>query len=384
MTLLATPWLAWPPALRRRTALTRHVLILAGMILAVAFVRHQLGDSRLAVGYGLDGLIERILVGGVWGPIIGGLQYVRAPLVALLSLNKAVSLAAFAGLVAILALLWLIPARPFPPNVFQSRYWLNLTWPDGSRTSLNAQVAPPLLLLGGGALMWGLGYVLSFTHFPPTAIAGRQTSVHFAGALGAALTMTGLMGWLQSRLPQRPALVRLTLAVYLATLVGFGYRIQQDYVTSWRLQRDFWQQVTRLVPDLDDGTFVLVEEQDLPQTYYIMANSWGDNLILDELYQFPSAWRQPPRLFHTPPDWTETVVAQDGRRLWIPPGGLYSSPLTLPNGNLILLGMESGRLVRRSQAPIIAGEPLRLKPATAGSAPWPTKTLYHWLITAPP
>jgi hypothetical protein len=233
-------------------------------------------------------------------------------------------------------------------------------------------------------VMLCLTYVVSFTHFPPIAKYGRETAVHLAAAFGASLLFACGCSVFVSiatacRLKNYPVFV---LALYFSLAVAYRFSIQLDFKQAWQNQRAFWNGVVPNVPDLTDGTIVFVLDHDLPRTRYILTNSWADAIILSQVFQFPSDWKNPPRLFVVHKDWTDHLVREGDQFKWeVPMATWLPHWEVLPNANVILLEMDHGKLVRRFGSFNIKGQNLDLKPVPPGAKlNWEKGALYDYLI----
>ena len=228
-------------------------------------------------------------------------------------------------------------------------------------TKVDAELRSILEFGAAGAVMLVLGYGLAFTHYPPNALVGRGTSVHLGATVGAS-TLFAAAVWLGLRyLP--PRVVAPLVAGYLALAVGYQITIARDFAHAWQLQRQFWQQVASCCTDLQDGT-ILIYELDpgvSAETTFISSSSWADALVLDETYQFPSTWANPPRLFSLT-DWQSRVEPEgDHLRWWVPAASWDEHWETLPQGNVILLRNLDGGVKRFVGTVEVAGGELKLK-----------------------
>jgi predicted membrane chloride channel (bestrophin family) len=119
-----------------------------------------------------------------------------------------------------------------------------------------------------------LAYPLTFTvrAYP---ISGRDTRVHLGASVGVSLVFASVWSLVSSSAMGRK-LRRASfgaLSVLLALLVGFGVVVRKNYARAWELQQLFWTSLVPAVPDLEDGTVVLVDPSRLPDTWYIAANT---------------------------------------------------------------------------------------------------------------
>jgi hypothetical protein len=148
-----------------------------------------------------------------------------------------------------------------------------------------------------------------------------------------------------------------------ALLLGFGITLQSDYQRSWKLQRKFWSSLVAYVPDLEDGTVILVDPAGLEDTKYLDANTWNLPVILQHIYVFPEGWEDVPRAHRLLEDWRE-------RSLWnsreIKAIDFKWEYVVAPWGNVILLETEDGRVVNRVETITIDGVEYAIKPFDVG------------------
>jgi len=369
---------AWDRALSRE--LFRHALILAGIMLAVVAIRLLQGEERLGnlPAEDLPGLPITIAKSMVMGPAISMLQFAYAPIRAQLYWN------------------WELTALVAAP--LAATFWLLRQPAQGSTQD------SPTPVTGGRLAIWQLyltailmlclAYALSFTHYPPVEIFGRGTSVHLASALGGSLLFACV--WSQiidfaNRFRLR-SIAMVICSLYVSLLVGYRLLIQADFARAWDNQRSFWTSAVELLPDITDSTVIFVVDKDLPQTQLILSYSWANPIILAQLFRFPEHWVNPPRLFIVPELWfmglsmvtdggpgaagdVATPQAQTratggaGKHFeWMVPTATWESHWEIfPDGNVVLLEVENGKLVRRQGTMTIGGLDLNLKPLPAGA-----------------
>jgi hypothetical protein len=241
-----------------------------------------------------------------------------------------------------------------------------------------------MLRLGvSGLLMLVLAYPLTFT-IRAYAISGRDTRVHFAAVLGAAVVWGCFCWFLLSfaEAQRRRWVGALPLAVLFGFLVGFGFLVQKDYARSWSLQRAFWTDVLRLSPDLEEGTVILVRPEGLIETRHIDANTWNLPRILDQILAFPEAWEELPRVFRLRPGWEERILAEDGS--FILNGGTVAAPPSLytevASDRVIFLDWQGDVLIRRTEPLILGDAELWLKPVGDAARGMGRGFLYPYLV----
>ncbi len=206
--------------------------------------------------------------------------------------------------------------------------------------------------------MMVLAYPLTFT-VRAYAISGRDTRVHAAGVIGAAFLLGAVMLlilWIADSY-QRKRVAVLLLAVWLGLMAGFGFVIQRDYRLAWTYQQEFWSDLVQLVPDVEDGTVILVDPGGLTDTRHIGANYWNLPRVLEQLYVFPGDWDRPPRVYRLTENWKDGIITSDGV-LALDASTVFAPPSTLgmaDPANAILITTDDGK-PNRVQAPIGIGD----------------------------
>lgn len=385
LVFLAIPILGkrWDRRLGRE--MLRHAAVWISILIVVVLIRSVLGEGRvMAAEAGLGTVLLHSLVALGIGPVISLSSFIYGPGWTILHWNSQLTLVFAACLLPFVLLL--VQANHTSAQTTDSNPIHLHAILFGRPRRIDFTVADPeiLRLMATGGVMLILAYGFSFTHFPPTALYGRMTSVHLAAAFGGSIIFACLcsLGLEYARSHRLGLVLSILLAVYLSGLTAYCFSIQLDFKQAWKNERSFWTQATAELPDLTDGTIVFVLNHDLPMTRFILTNSWADPTILYQIYTFPADWQTPPRLFVVGSNWTETVVRTGDQLEWQIPAATWPAHWeTLPNGNVILLEMENGRLVRRFGSLMIDGEELRLKPLPATVSPdWPEGTLYPYLL----
>jgi hypothetical protein len=334
--LLDTPWSrrTWP-------ALGWNALKLGVVFGLGVLVRLVAGEGR-AIGAtsGVLDLLPRMLGSMVIGPARSLLLFGYGPLRAVPTWSPDVVLLAVGLGLALFWVLRRLPSEPLPPT-------------------LGAMLRSPVgQLFVAGLVLLVLAYPLAFTHYPPTAVAGRSTSVHLAATLGGAALCAALGAWALALRGVGAALV----AAYLALLGGYYLTIQRDFVLAWDEQRAFWGQVVACCSDLDDHSVIIVETSEPLGTPMVAANSWADPLVLPLLYRFPPDWPAPPRLFTLGPGWTTRLQRDGAGWRWLVPGATWDEHWErLVDGDLVVLRSENGRLVRQTTPLEVDGSTLALR-----------------------
>ena len=389
LVFLAVPLLGhrWDKKLIRE--MVRHSAFWLGIILLVVAIRVVLGEGRIeAVGSSPAQIVltfSQILASLAIGPVVSLGIFGYGPGWTLLHWNRTLTFV-FLGCLPFFA--WILSRQKIgflkeknsQPSVLHYRIF-------GHEKSCRISIPHPQTwkLIITALIMLGLAYGLSFTHFPPTALYGRSTSVHLAATFGGALLFACFcrlfLDLAQSRRLGNLAIVLLSL--YLSVLVAYCFSIQLDFKQAWQNEQTFWTKAVAQVPDLSDGTMIFVLDHNLPATRYILSNSWADPIMLAQIFRFPAEWNSPPRLFVVPTDWTKSIVQDKGQLEWEVPAATWVAHWeVLPESNVVLLEMENGSLVRRYGSILIDGQTLLLKPSSPNPNPdWKKGALYPLLIS---
>lgn len=283
LVFLAAPLLEenWDRRWRGRLAL--HVVICLGLLAGMTVLRAALGEGRV-LELAIQDLLQSSLLHSIQGPPVGLGSYVLRPVQALLGLNWRIGISTLTGSVVFLL-------------VFRQH---------GSD-----ELAKPRLLklLVAGSVMLVLAYPLTFT-IRAYAVSGRDTRVHLAAALGAALIVACLWTLVLAGVQRTTfrSIATAALAGWLGLMLGFGVLVQQDFARAWELQQRLWTSLLPAVPDLEDGDVLLVDPQGIIDTRYIHANVWNLPLVLQYLVDYPAAWEDPPTVHRLLPDWRERAL----------------------------------------------------------------------------
>jgi hypothetical protein len=241
--------------------------------------------------------------------------------------------------------------------------------------------------------LWLFGVVTLFLAYPLTIILkvhdidGRASRVHLAAIIGGSILFALLCDRLLSiaKHTSQKRLISIALATLFALLVGFGLLVQQDYRLAWSKQQNFWTEVTKLCPDMQEGTTILVERDDLQNPTQIMAYSWSMPVVLERIYNFPSPWQVLPRTYPIYPNWQQQIDNPDQLSL-----AKITQPLTfIPKQHIgvvrtkdvIMLDVIDGRLTRLDHLTLNSGITLNFKPRNPqAKIDFPHRPLYPYLI----
>lgn len=358
-----------------------HMLILGVMLSSVYALRLIMGEGRVS-----DLTINQILtipfLHMAEGPFIILRTYLTRPFRPLLDFNLPVGIAMGLSLVAFVGMFW----KQEPVFAMKIRdLW---SWLKNHRAHpIPEEVKFLGRMIVAGLVMAVMAYPLTFT-VDATVTAGRATRVHAAAVVGSAL-FVGCISMLFLAFLKRLGklwLGKLSLALFFALLVGYGFILQGDYVLAWQYQQRFWSELIPLIPDAGEETAIFVIPDGLKDVYQIEANSWNLPRILDQLYIFPSDIKKVPRVFRLTPGWRHTIVGDDSK--FQVDGIAASSPPSLfdkyDSTQVILIETESGHLVRSYSPVLIDDMEYPIKQSTAPILPSLSHSiLYNLLITNP-
>jgi len=366
--------------------LVRHFVVLGVMLLCVYIIRRLTGDDRIQMGTESFFIPIKVIASMIIGPLATAGLSLFMPFKVLFYLDVKII---FSILVSLILIAWI-----FSKTKVDYKYNANakeiLMYPWLVMKLEEWKVPPDFQELVRISLvsivLLCLGYVFSFTHFPPIAYHGRLTSVHLAASLGSSILFACLGSILVLISDQH--LLKYSgvaaLVVYFSFAVGYGVFIQEDFVRSWCAQKDFWAMVLPLIPDLEDGTVIFFPYDDLTEPEYIHVHSWADPIVLEQIYDFPADWQAPPRLFSLESEWKKLIYLNDQQLVWEVPGATWAAHTELlPSSNLILLQTLGQSMTRldgnipiQDQEIIFKPIPLITKPMTIKEGP-----LYALFIT---
>jgi len=245
-----------------------------------------------------------------------------------------------------------------------ARFNINLKY-FKAEIELNEDLQCFLRLFLVSTLMLLTAYLFSYTHYPPTVLKGRMTSVHFAASIGGAIFIANILYFLILALKSNKMPVLGVIAVFLALLMGYSNIIQKDYKKAWQSQKSLWKDVSVLAADAEDNTLVLISKKDLDSTSFIISHSWSMPSVFNLLYQFPATWKHPPKVkkFNSLHDLKYDATLNSFFFIAEYPF-LFEQRDTiyLEDKNVIFLEKVNNDLVRKNDSLIIGDHALHLKP----------------------
>jgi hypothetical protein len=336
-----------------------HALVLIAFLAAIFLLRMQIGEGRVA-GLSAQQMLTYPITHTIIGPVVSLGTYLLRPYQAISGADTTVLLAIGISLIPLLGIFYFLKwrfqydIRQLITNIVSKSRWKEI--PDEIQNLGKLLVAGLVMLIGA--------YPLTFT-VRAYAISGRDTRVHLAGVLGAAIVVACVITLLFILFRNKKAgwVLSLLVAMWASLLVGYGFIIQRDYRLAWQYQRDFWTSIIRLVPDTGPDTAILVTPDGLKDTRQIGANTWNLPRILNQLYSFPTDWQNPPRVYRLEPQWQQHLVASDGNFILnvvtvTAPPSLYGE---VPSNEVIFIDTNSGELVRQTQSLTIGSASYNLK-----------------------
>lgn len=384
----------WDRKLRQE--LFRHGLILIGVIVFAAILRKIVGENQIS-HFGVQSIVL-FLVNPIIGAVTSLVMLVYRPIETLFRLN---------GELWIFCLL-LLPCfglllNYLPINSFGREF----SWSEVKKSKLISKIPNFLapytkpIITGLSALV--LAYPLTMTSYG-FAISGRSTRVHFAAIIGVSILSACLCSAILNfaNNPNRKRLAIVGIAVFFTLLLGFGIRVQQDYQLMWQHQRGFWTDLVRLCPDLQADTVIFVEptglrdmRQPIPfqesrgvsDPKQIKGIEWELPYVLERIYQFPSTWQSPPKVYRLQSDWQDKILAKQNLLhvsaaiMWLSDDEIKRE---VDSSNVILLETKNGELTRRIAPLTIANRTIKFKVLSQSKSPQFKKTdLYNLLIKNP-
>lgn len=375
-----------------------HILILSLIVIAVLFIRKMLGEFRIKqAASDTENIIYKIPLSLLIGPSFNIFLFFRAPVIAV---KDWISLYNPYWSENIIILFLLSSAVFF---LYFSRLKSRFVTVVNSESEENKQqnesvpINSTYLFFNkikkiflAGIILLCLGYIASFTHYPPTAIKGRLTSVHLAATFGASIIFACICAsvfYIAGYFNKAKAAVIL-LSLYLSLLIAYQLRVQRDFADSWMLQKKIWSDVIRLCPDVNEGTniFILNGENNrwIGGTKYILSFAWSDMVMLSNMFEFPKTWKYPPKAQIVHNVFRQKAVIMDGQIKYPDPRKEVGGFETLKDSNVIILQLNEKNQISRLDSSFITlkGKKLYLKPKEEKDnlTPLPKKYLYDFII----
>ena len=338
--------------------LRRNSLILLATIGAVVGLRKLMMEDRLAdltVGQGAATVLHNL----VHGPIVSAGSYLFRPAQAIRDLSAADALLLAACFAVMLAAYASVLARSAPAAA---------PW---TPTRL-------LRLAGVSSFAMVLGYALTVDGDVRSLGLGSRVNLAAAFGVGVLIACGAAAVWWRAPGPRSRRLATIAAAAWLTTVAAADLPVQRDYVASWTEQHQFWTQLLRLVPDLDQGDRILLVADSLPTTRFAPVVNWEAYSTFEDVLRFSAQWQDPPALIVVPERTAAQALSAAGpthleqtRYPWVQPRELEITP-----GRLIVLQVVDGRLIR------VSGSHLRASPARP-PIPIEQGRLYSRLIRDP-
>ncbi|MBE9034057.1 hypothetical protein [aff. Roholtiella sp. LEGE 12411] len=367
--------------------LLRHCLILGVLIVCAVIVRkltlNSIGViSNPSILFAIITSIRNMII----GPIFSMSMFLYRPFYTLLALDgnmAVVLLLCFAGFVWVLFRLKLnTSGNPLRLTISDESKIFTLEVPQFFKNHIQLALS--------GLVMLVLAYPLTLTTYA-VSINGRSSRVHASAIIGASI----LCAYICSAILFiaitycKKRLASLSLAGFFTLLIEFGLIVQQDYKLSWQYQREFWTNVVRLCPHINDGTIILIESTSFHNPKQIDAYGWSIPLILDSIYQFPEHWKIIPIIYMLQPQWQKEMVSERNSFqlsktvFWLPwlNSKRFKSNETVESSNVILLEVKNEELMRITGPLVINGHEFRLKENSVSELLLFNKgPLYNYLI----
>lgn len=376
---LGVPFLkgSWDKKFRKN--IIKNFLIICLLAILVLIYRIIKGESRAAEATG-EGLytLYKIFTAMLIGPLMNLFLFLRAPVVTVIYWFNDNSvwwyydyIFYFLGFCFLLYLWYFYRVRP-DYNYIKKQNQIKLETgtdvisdsQEESRDTLQYFKKVFRILIAGIVLLM-LAYAVSFTHYPPTEIIGRRTSVHLAATFGASIIFACVcvsIFYLAEKYKIKNTAV-IFVSLYLTLLVGYNSYTQKEFVESWTFQKSYWKKIIELCPDLKEGTVIL--SQAGTRNFFVTRYIWSVNLVPDEVmlktfFLFPPEWKNPPTTYSSVWGWEKRVEEVKGKfQIKRPP----YEPLILQDSNVILIDADkNNNFFRIDSSVTINGKTLHLKP----------------------
>lgn len=379
-----------------------HFIILSSMIALMFLYRKLTGESRVLEASGdMLGVASKAIAALFIGPVFNIFLFLRAPIVT------------FSYLISSSPAYWWYYdyIYYFLFGCFIFFLWLfyrlkpDFNSESGSKSisaGVNSLIAEDnirvneyfkkiIKLLIAAIILICLAYSVSFTHFPPTALTGRMTSVHVSATIGASIIfgcVCASIFFLSERYGFKKYAV-IFISLYLSLLVGYNTYAQKEFVESWSFQKSYWSKVIKLCPDMEENTVILANipfnKLFVTKTFIRPFSLFSDKYIISYFFKFPQKWKK-PFYQHVYGKMEEVIDYNNGVFILHSrsPQKRVFPPMTINDSNVILIKMdENDNLVRIDSSITINGKKLHLKPKEESTIDKFEKTKLYDLMIKP-
>jgi len=374
LTYLAAPFL-----LKNKTKkqVIVHFCIVLLSLFSYLMLRKMTGEQRV-LGLGTTSLAQTVIYQIFAGPLVAIATYFLRPL----QLLQQFKLQSIIVLSLALSFFFIL-----------INYLVNDDKQIINRNRTNQLKTPGLLAIGTAMTILAYPSALMLS---VNVINGRASRVHFAASLGTAIILSCLWNYMLTKSSSVQYLRKLTiflLALHLSLLFVFCLDVQNLYKVSWQYQQEFWSDVTKLSPDLEENTVILVQAPSLVSGKQINPFDWSVPSVLSSIYYFPKNWKYPPRLYVL----TSSPSSIDGWKSMIQKDNLFL--MSNKNNSLryyyewepdrkvdpkdvVLLVEENNQLKRKFSLDMPNGDTLLLKQATGktSSQNYRKSVIYNRLV----
>ncbi len=355
----------WDRSIKKE--LVTNGIILSFLLATTIAIRKFVGESRIAELEPLTAIgisLKHTLI----GPFVSLGMYLYRPIYTILNWR----LELFVFVPISMMMIWFVLWR--------------VSWIDMPNQDCSDRIIPRTKL-------WIFGTIGLFSAYPLTIILragdidGRASRVHLAAIIGGSILCALGIDRLISiaQINARKQLGLIGISTMFALLVGFGTIVQSDYHLAWQKQQNLVTSVLKLCPDLEAGTSIFVEEQDLHNPTQIAAYGWTIPVLLDRIYQFPTQSQVIPRIYPVYVNWQQQIDNPDRLPLnqitqwltFIP----KQHPGIVKTKDVIMLKLVDERLTRLDRLSLKNGMVLNFKPLNPqAKLNFPTRPLYPYLV----
>jgi len=368
---LAMPLLSGPYDRKKASELLRHLLVIGVLLAGVVLLRLWVGDTRVS-GLGFPDVLLTPLRHMIVGPFVTIAMFFYRPIQTIQNLSGEVLVLTVASLVLLAWYFNRLTVDSSRSTDLRMRSLFRVPRTGRSVTvefrrrlaSLSPQAKALTKLALAGVAMLVLAYPLTF-NIRSFSISGRDTRIHFAAIVGASILFACAATLILSldRTRRNRWIAVGFISIWLSLLAGSGRVVQSDYVQAWSAQQAFWSDLVELIPDVEQGTVILLEPSGLKDFEQIDANTWNLPRVLNQLYEFPPEWEILPRVYRLVPGWRNRILAADGTL------SLYNLTVTAPPSlyrrvepsQVIVIETRSGFLTRSSGQLEVGGQTIALK-----------------------
>jgi hypothetical protein len=204
------------------------------------------------------------------------------------------------------------------------------------------EVSPALYLFIIATIMIPLSYLMGFTHYPPTAILGRGTSVHLMSSVSWAFFISSALSLLSKYCGTRRIIF--ICLIMLSSFMNYFYMLQYSYVYIKNEEMKVFKRLEDLCPDMYDADIIIIGVAGEPNSAAMDTYHWALPIAADYYYE---EGPYPHLPIHTPLSSTVHFRNSNGKNEFFNEGyPQWGGWLPVTEKTILLMPTADGNLTR--------------------------------------